>query len=145
LGIDLVKATFVPCDQPGSASITGTSPNRTLNLVIPGDCNKDLVGVANVSWAHTTGVLGKENLIQLIKPGLRIAVTGSVQAADLANPDSTSNTVMLLAPVVVQSVPAAPSDLIAYCEVPIRVRPGIFATPGDITSSFGPVAAGLAN
>jgi len=145
LGIDKVNATFVPCDQPGSASITGTSPNRTLNLVIPGDCNKDLVGVANVSWAPPTGVLGKANLIKLIKPGLRIAFTGSVQAADLANPDSTSNTVILLAPVVVQSVPPAASDLVAYCEVPIRVRPGNFSTPGDITSAFGPVAGGLAN
>ena len=149
-GIDLVKATFVPCDQPGSATITGTSPNRTLNLVIPGDCNKDLVGVANVSWAPqppaTAAVLGKANLAQLIKPGLRIAFTGSVQATDLANPaDSTSNTVILLAPVVVQSVPAAPSDLIAYCEVPIRVKPVLFSTPGDITSTPGPVVGGLAN
>ncbi len=75
-GIDLVNATFVPCDQPGSASITGVSPNRTLNLVIPGDCNKDLVGVANVSWAPPSGVTGKLQMGQLFtKPGLKIAFT----------------------------------------------------------------------
>src|SRR6266480_109031 len=144
-GIDKVIATFVPCDQAGSANITGTSPNRTLSLVIPGECNKDLVGVANVTWAPPTGVLGKVPFNQLIKPGLKIAFTGSVQASDLANPGATSNTVILLAPVVVRPVPPTGSDLVAYCELPIRVRPANFTYARDITSTFGSVVGGLAN
>jgi DNA-binding beta-propeller fold protein YncE len=135
-GIDLVNATFVPCDVPGSASITGTSPTRTLNLVIPGECNRDLTGVSNVSWAPATGVLGAVSLAQLFtKPGLKIAFTASVQAADLTN-----DTIVLLAPVIVQS------DLISWCEVPIQLVPGNFSPVGNVAGTFTPGAvAGLAN
>lgn len=130
-GIDQVGVTFVPCDQPGSASITGVSPNRTLNLVIPGDCNKDLVGVANVSWAPASGVTGSVTMGHLFtKPGLKIAFTSAVQSTDL-----TSNTISLLAPVPVATQP----DAIFWAEVPLTITPGNFATVGDITSAFTPV------
>jgi len=41
LGIDAVSATFVDCDEPGSATITGAPPNRTLVLKIPRGCDGD--------------------------------------------------------------------------------------------------------
>lgn len=135
-GIDQVAVTFVPCDQAGSASITGTSPNRTLNLVIPGDCNKDLVGVYTVSWAPPSGVLGKATILDLTQKnrGLRIGFTDVVQAADL-----NTNTIVLLAPIPVQG------DLIAYCEVPILVRAGTFTPVGNVTGTLGAVVGATAN
>jgi DNA-binding beta-propeller fold protein YncE len=144
-GIDAVNAKFVPCDQAGSASITGASPNRTLNLTIPGECNKDLVGVSNVSWAPASGVLGRVIRSQLIKPGLKIAFTDVVQAADL-----TTDTVKLLIPVPALILtnpnnPPTSSDLVSYCEVPILVTPGNFKKLGDVTSVFTPTAVGNVN
>jgi hypothetical protein len=93
----------------------------------------DLAGVANVSWAPpTTGVTGKVKLNDLFtKPGIKIAFTAPVQSTDL-----TTDTIVLLVPVPLASQP----DLILWCEVPITVNPGNFATLGDLTTFFSPVA-----
>jgi hypothetical protein len=148
-GIDKVNATFVPCDQDGSANITGTSPNRTLNLVIPGECNKDLVGVAKVSWAPPTpSPIGQAKIDQLQQlpgvkePGLKISFTDSVQAGDL-----TPDTIKLFVPIpaIVQTNPVASSDLLSYCEVPIQVVAGHFTDPKNIAGTLGAVVSGKAN
>jgi hypothetical protein len=121
LGIDQVSVTFVPCGQ-GSASITGTSPSRTLVLNIPGDCNKDLTGIAGVTWDHNGNSLSSLNVLR--SPGLGIAFSGPVQAADL-----TANSLFLL-------VPQVTGGLTVWAEAQLTIAPGNFATVGDVTSAF---------
>jgi hypothetical protein len=121
LGIDQVSVTFVPCGQD-SASITGTSPSRTLVLKIPGDCNKDLTGIAGVTWDHNGNSLSSLNVLR--SPGLGIAFSGPVQAADL-----TANSLFLL-------VPQVTGGLTVWAEAQLTIAPGNFATIGDVTSAF---------
>jgi hypothetical protein len=55
--IDEVDATFVPCNEPGSAKIDETGPKRKLVLEIPKGCDgigleKDLTRISALSWKH---------------------------------------------------------------------------------------------
>ncbi len=129
-GIDQVSVTFVPCGQ-GSASITGTSPNRTLVLNIPGDCNKDLTSIAGVTWDHNGNSISSINVLRT--PGLGIAFSANVQAADL-----TANSLFLL-------VPQVTGGLTVWAEAKLTIAPGNFATTGDVTSAFTASAAAQVN
>jgi DNA-binding beta-propeller fold protein YncE len=120
-GIDIVTVTEVPCDQAPAAVLTGVSPSRTLELTIPGCCNKDLTGIADVSWG-TNG--GNVTLGALAGQPLGIAFSGPVQSADL-----TSHSVALLAPVVT-------GGLTSWEETAIRVTAGDFATVGKTSPPF---------
>jgi DNA-binding beta-propeller fold protein YncE len=51
-GITDLNVTFVPCDQPGAASLTGPRETQTLNLTIPGACNSDLTHICGINWMH---------------------------------------------------------------------------------------------
>jgi hypothetical protein len=58
-GIDEVDATFVPCQQPGSAKIDETGSIRKLVLEVPRGCDgagleKDLTRIDRLSWTHGT-------------------------------------------------------------------------------------------
>jgi hypothetical protein len=130
-GIDLVTVTFVPCDTPGSATITGTSPSRTLNLTIPGDCNKDLTGIAGVTWNHNGGSINGFGVLRA--PGLGIAFSAPVQAVDL-----TVDSIFLLAPMQT-------NNLTTWAEALIQIVPGNFATVGDATSAFTASTAAQVN
>jgi hypothetical protein len=129
-GITAVNAAFVSCDVPGSASLTGTAPDLTLNLTIPGCCNKSLVGIQSVSWDHNGNTV---NLSDLIKPGLGIAFSDSVQAADL-----TRNSIALL-------VPGGSLQLMYWQELEITITPGDFTTLGNASSAFGASSAASVN
>ncbi|HUA58215.1 MAG TPA: hypothetical protein VML19_05635 [Verrucomicrobiae bacterium] len=140
-GIDQVSVTFVPCDQPGGAAITGSSPNRTLQLTIPGDCNKDLTGIAAVSW-KSNGATVPQATLGLQGGGLSIAFTGPVQAADIG-----SHSVILSVPGPPVGATGFVTSLIQWFDVPITITAGNFATVGDLTSAFtaGADASGHAN
>lgn len=129
-GIDQVSVTFVPCGQ-GSASITGTSPNRTLVLNIPGECNKDLTDIAGVTWDHNGNTLSSIDVLRT--PGVGIAFSGPVQAADL-----TVNSLFLL-------VPQVTGGLTVWAEAQLTIAPGDFATVGDVTSAFTASTASQVN
>ena len=129
-GIDKVSVNFVPCDTPGNATLTGVSPDRTLVLTIPGDCNKDLTTIKGVTWK------GNGNTIPinaLLNPGLGIAFSGKVQAGDL-----TVDSLAVL-------VPVANSAFTTWEEVLIRITPGDFAVVGDVSSAFTPGTAAQVN
>jgi len=134
-GIDIVTVTEVPCDVPPSAVLTGVSPARTLELTLPGCCNKDLTKIADVSWGSNGGTV---QLNVLMKPGLGIAFSGPVQSTDLADPHGLSHSVVLLAPVL-------NGNLTAWEEAAIRVIPGNFATIGKTSSAFTPSGAAQVN
>jgi DNA-binding beta-propeller fold protein YncE len=129
-GIDKVSVTFVPCDTPGGATLTGVSPNRTLVLTIPGDCNKDLTHISGVTWKANGNTIP---INALLNPGLGIAFSGKVQAADL-----TVDSLAVLAPV-------ANSALTIWEEAIIHITPGDFAVLGDATSAFTASAAAQVN
>ncbi len=71
-----VVANFVSCDVPGAASLSGTAPNLTLNLTIPGTCNPDLVKINHTSWD-----LGQT--VSPFPPTLIIGFSGDVRSGDL--------------------------------------------------------------
>jgi DNA-binding beta-propeller fold protein YncE len=133
-GITDVSVQFVPCDQPGSATLSGAAPNFTLHLTIPGPCNPNLTVVKTINWDHA----GKLSMSTLRNPGLRIAFSADVKFTDLS-----LDTVTLLIPV--------PEDLFqVWAEAgpnAITVKGVNFATIGDVNSTPGPApdAAGLAN
>lgn len=134
-GITGVQVQFVPCNQNGSASLSGTAPNYTLDLTIPGPCNPNLVVIKTISWTHAQS----ESLAKIMKTGLRIAFSAGVQF-----PDLSVDTVALLVP-----VPQVP--LVIWAEaspIAIKIQGGNFATVGDVNSNPftpGPDANGLAN
>jgi DNA-binding beta-propeller fold protein YncE len=134
-GITDVSVQFVPCDQPGSATLTGTAPNFTLDLTIPGPCNPNLTVVKSINWPHA-GILKMSTLEET--GGLQIAFSAGVKCTDLS-----LDTVTLLIPVPNGSfqtwAEAGPNA--------ITVKGVNFPTVGDVTST--PVtpapANGLAN
>jgi hypothetical protein len=134
-GITDVHVQFVPCSEPGGATLSGTAPDLTLNLTIPGPCNPDLVVIQTISWEHN----GNVPISTLLNPnkGLSIAFSGGVISSDLS-----LDTVSLLIPVLNN-----PLQAWAEADVGITVKGGIFATIGDVNSAFtgGPDANGLAN
>jgi len=129
-GIDIVTVTEVPCDEAPSAVLTGASPSRTLELTIPGCCNKDLTRIADVSWVGNGGNISPETLI---KPGVLIAFSGPVESADM-----TINSIALLAPVIT-------GKLTSWEEMEIQITPGDFTTVGKTSSPFTSSAATQAN
>jgi hypothetical protein len=130
-GITDVTVQFVPCDQPGAATLTGVDPNLTLNLTIPGPCNPDLTVIKTINWHHAD----KVQVLQ-IERGLKIAFSGEVKPADIS-----TDTIALLLPI--QQAP-----LMVWGEAEgLDIQSGIFATVGDVNSPFtaGPDANGMVN
>jgi hypothetical protein len=128
-GITKVNAQFVSCDVAGSASLSGTAPDLTLNLTIPGCCNTSLTGIASVSWGKNGNTV---TAAELIKPGLVIAFDGYVVPGDL-----TANSIALL-------VPAGSLQLLYWEEVELTITPGTVAAAGNASSPFtaGVIASG---
>jgi DNA-binding beta-propeller fold protein YncE len=79
-----VNVSFVPCDQASSATLSGTAPNLTLNLTIPGPCNPNLVNINFTSWKHGGN-------LSPFPEFLIIGFSGNVIAGDLSR-----NTLSLL-------------------------------------------------
>lgn len=125
-GITAVNATFVSCAVPGAASLTGTAPDLTLNLTIPGCCNKSLVGIASVSWDHNGGTAASNGNEQLV---LGIQFSDPVRAEDL-----TPNSIALL-------VPGGTPQFLYWREAKITITQGDFAPNGNASSLFAPSSA----
>ena len=122
-GIDKVTVAFVPCGAAvPDPTLTGVSPNRTLELTIPSSCNTALTHIAGINWKHN----GSLPIQSFKDAGLLIAFDGDVTASDL-----TLNSVKLLVSRLDDTTGAR-----CWCEAPARLLPGNFASAGDITSAF---------
>jgi hypothetical protein len=129
VGITEVDPTFVTCDTPGAASLTPNATGLTLNLTIPGCCNKSLVRIESVSWERNGNTIPTS---QLGKPGLGIAFSGSVESVDL-----TVNSIAVLFPV-------PNGTLTSWQEAELTITPGNFLTLGNTSSAFT-AASGAVN
>jgi hypothetical protein len=133
-GITDVSVQFVPCDQPGSATLSGAAPNFTLDLTIPGPCNPNLTVVKTINWDHA----GNVQFSVLRERGLWIAFSEGVQFTDLS-----LDTVALLVPIPEQIL-----EIWAEATpLGVTLRAVNFATVGDVNSAINaaPDANGLAN
>ena len=138
-GITGVNATFVACDVPPSASLSGPLPNQTLNLTIPGPCNPDLVGIAAISWNHGGSFPG--SVVTLFGSVLKIAFTSQVQWGDI-----TPESVEVLFPITGTTGTVTTGTVIWTELAATQVQGGNFATAGLVSSAFTPVAVNnLAN
>jgi hypothetical protein len=120
-GITEVSPTFVPCSVPGAASLTPNPTGLTLNLTIPGCCNKSLVTIKSVSWGGNGQSLSAG---ELQDPGLKIAFSGDVESKDL-----TANSIAVL-------IPVQNGTLTSWQEATLKLIPGNFATQGKASSTF---------
>jgi DNA-binding beta-propeller fold protein YncE len=136
-GITSVKAAFVACDVPPSASLSGPLPNQTLNLTIPGPCNPDLVGIQAISWTHG-GVFGSPQ--NLLNKELSIAFTAQVQFKDISQ-----QSVQVLVP-----TKGTTTGMVIWAELTtpvVTIQGGSFASTGNVSTVFtaGDSSTQLAN
>jgi hypothetical protein len=148
LGIDAVAATFVPCEQPGSAAIQQIGGQRTLVLQVPRGCDgKDgapgggleekLIRIGALSWTQRRrgrlvpiGPLpdGSEGL------GLVIEFTGPVMVGFTDAPGRLPDEVDADHVFQVLARPREPQDRFLDCRCPLA---GGRVFPAEVTGKDG--------
>jgi YVTN family beta-propeller protein len=117
LSIDKATAKLVACDQPAKATITGVSPNRTLELDIPSSCDTDLTHICGINWRHAK----ISDFGPLNEQGLLIAFDRDVRSGDI-----NRHTFQLLA-----ESQDRERDVNCWCEVQAKLVGGVILELAD--------------
>lgn len=130
-GIDDVTADFVTCDQPGSAQIVEVAGKRTLELVIPGCCDKDFAHIIAMNWTHA-GTVSSETIRE---QGFVIGFDRDFTSTDLQQP----GVLQVLTTVNVQGLAVWGQVILKPLEA-VRLNP-IATPPGLDLTTFTPAGA----